>query len=169
MCLSVSLCDQALSGRYLTLRLDYSTFCYQTWYGGASSQQVSWGVLQTNWVLSSKLRSQWGLIAPSGGRGGRVVDLCSLLVMVCMSFCTFSLWKLTWIHCVYLVLWTHEVLCGSCFFICAKYEFSVIHSNQNITFSWIVYESKGAIVTTFYVSSKVFLNLLIGHLPTTSE
>ena len=39
-----------------------------------------------------------------------VGDVCSLLVW--MSFDSFSLWELTYMHCVYLALWTRKVLCG---------------------------------------------------------
>ena len=44
---------QALSRGYL---LNRSTFCNQTWYGGASL----WG--EDIWMLSSRSRPQWGLI-----------------------------------------------------------------------------------------------------------
>ena len=61
----------------------------------------------------------------------------------------------------------HMRFCVDFFFkISAKYEFSIIHSSQNMTTEQRMRVS--AIVTTFYVSSKVYLNLLFGHLPTTS-
>ena len=43
-----------------------------------------------------------------------------------MSFGSFSLRELAYMHCVYLALWTRKVLCGR--FLCAIYKFSFIHS-----------------------------------------
>ena len=54
------------------------------------------------------------------------VGVCTLLAW--MSFGSFGLSELTCMHCVYLALWTHKVLCGSC--LCSIYTFSFIHSNH---------------------------------------
>ena len=45
------------------------------------------------------------------GRGGWV--LAVYIWLVGLSFGSFSLWELTCMRCVYLVLWTHQALCGS--------------------------------------------------------
>ena len=67
------------------------------------------------------------------------MDVCSLLA--CMSFGTFSLWELAWMHCVYLVLWTHEVLCG--FKKKKKCQIWIFnHSFKPKYDYWIAYESK---------------------------
>ena len=109
------------------------------------------------WTCASFWRKTWSLTAPScvpvpGGvslgpkQGGwwkicgsdrlprcyvsafvwHTVGVCTLLVW--MSFGSFGLWELTCMHCVYLALWTHKVLCGSC--LCSIYAFSFIHSNH---------------------------------------
>ena len=54
-----------------------------------------------------------------------------LYFLVWASFGSFSLRELTCMLCVYLVLWTRKVLCGS-LFLCAIYKFAFI---QNVAYS----------------------------------
>ena len=58
--------------------------------------------------------------------GNGWVGRSCLYLLVRVFFGSFSLQELTCVHCVYQVLWTCKVLCGSC--LCAIYKFSFIHS-----------------------------------------